>query len=357
MSLDFPPFRLLHWIVENYEKVRYDLASSNMPPYVPDFGGKLEEANLAQGSLTGIDELKDAISEMSGADSDSILVTNGASEANFLVCAALLSREDEVLVESPVYEPLVSIPQGIGSSVRFIDRRPIDFPLDLEVLKDSIAPATKLLIITNLHNPSGAQIQDDDLKELSETAHENDFYVLCDEIFMDFAHAPSKDAFSFGGRMISTVGVSKFYGAGGLRVGWILAGKDILERCRRVREHLAVTCCILGEKAAVAVLHERERVKEHNRRILDENSRTVVDWARREGLEMMTPVGANICFPKLPLANTLDFCNRLLDDEVLVSPGEFFGLAGHIRIGFGCKNSILREGLKRISGALGESKD
>lgn len=354
MTLDFPPFELLYWILDNYEKVEYDLASSNMPPYVPDFGGRLERANLAMGSLTGIEELKDAISELSGAGPENILVTNGASEANFLICAALLSRGDDVLVERPVYEPLASIPQGLGSSVKFVDRKPIDFPLDLATLEDSITPATKLLVITNLHNPSGAQIPDDEMKELSETAREKGFHVLCDEIFMDFAHSPSRNAFSFGGKMISTVGLSKFYGTGGFRVGWILAEEDILRKCRRVREHVAVTCCSFGEQAAVAVLREREKVKARNRRILEENSRMVVDWAREEGIEMTPWAGANVCFPRLPLENTLDFCKHLLDREVLVPPGEFFGLAGHVRIGLGCESSVLQEGLRRISDTLGD---
>jgi aspartate/methionine/tyrosine aminotransferase len=354
MSLDFPSFRLLHWIVGNQEKVKYDLASNNMPPYVPDFDGKLEEANLAMCSLTGTDELKDTISDLSDVEADNILVTNGASEANFLVCAALLSRRDEVLVERPFYEPLASIPQGLGSKVRFIDRKPIDFPLDLTALRDSITPATKLLVITNLHNPSGAQISDVTLKELSEIAGERNIHVLCDEIFRDFAPSPSKDAFHFGEGMISTMGMSKYYGTSGLRVGWILAEKDFLERCRRVREHTAVSCSSVGEAVAVAVLKEREKVKARNTGILNENSRTMVDWASKEGIEMMAPAGANMCFPKLQLEDTLDFCKRLLDNDVLVSPGEFFGLAGHIRIGFCCENSVLQEGLEILSDALHE---
>ena len=93
MTLDFPPFRLLHWILDNHEKVKHDLAT---------------------GSLTGTEELKDAVSDLSGAGPENVLITNGASEANFLVCAALLSRGDDVLVERPVYEPLASIPQGLG---------------------------------------------------------------------------------------------------------------------------------------------------------------------------------------------------------------------------------------------------
>ncbi|MEE9489842.1 MAG: aminotransferase class I/II-fold pyridoxal phosphate-dependent enzyme [Thermoplasmata archaeon] len=354
MTLDFPPFKLLYWILDNYEKVKYDLATSNMPPYVPDFSGKLEKANLAMGSLTGIEELKDAISDLSGAGPENILVTNGASEANFLVCAALLSRGDDVLVERPFYEPLASVPKGLGSSVKFVDRKPIDFALDLATLEDSATPATKLLVITNLHNPSGAQIPDDVMKDLSETAGEKGFHVHCDEIFMDFAHSPSRNAFSFGGRVISTVGLSKFYGTGGFRVGWILAEEDILRRCRRVREHMAVTCCSFGEQAAVAVLREREEVKTRNRKILEGNSRTVVDWAREEGIEMTPWAGANVCFPRLPLENTLDFCKHLLDREVLVPPGEFFGLAGHVRIGLGCESSVLQEGLRRVSVALRE---
>jgi aspartate/methionine/tyrosine aminotransferase len=354
MTLDFPPFKLLHWIVENYQKAEYDLASSNMPPYVPNFGGKLEEANLLMGSLTGTDELKSAISDMSGADPENIFVTSGASEANFLVCAALLSPEDDVLVERPVYEPLASIPIGLGSKVMYVDRRPPDFPLDLEVVEDSITPATKLLVITNLHNPSGALITDDVMKGLSEIAHDRGVRVLCDEIFKDFAPAPPKDAFSFGGKMISTVGISKFYGTGGFRVGWVLAEKDVLEKCRRVREHMAVTSCSFGENAAVALLQERAKVVARNREVLERNSRTVAEWANKEGIELLPWAGANVCFPELPLEDTLRFSKRLLDKGVLVSPGEFFGLAGHVRIGFGCDNATLQEGLGRISEALRE---
>jgi aspartate/methionine/tyrosine aminotransferase len=340
--------------VENYQKAEYDLASSNMPPYVPDFGGKLMEANLLMGSLAGTDELKGSISDLCGSSPENIFVTSGASEANFLVCAALLSPEDDVLVERPAYEPLASIPIGLGSRVRFIDRRPVDFPLDLDVIEESITPATKLLVITNLHNPSGAQTPDDVMKGLSEIAGDKGVHVLCDEIFKDFAPAPPRDAFSFGGGMISTVGISKFYGTGGFRVGWILAGKDILERCHRVREHMAVTSCSFGENAAVAALREREKVVARNREILECNSRTVAEWAEQEDIEMLPWTGANVCFPKLPLEDTLQFAKRLLDKGVLVSPGEFFGLAGHVRIGFGCDNAMLQEGLRRVSETMRE---
>lgn len=354
MSLDFPPFELLRWIMQNYKEVKYDLASSNMPISVPDLSGQLKGVDLCLGSPTGSEELKKAISEVASAHPDDILVTNGASEANFLVCASLLSREEEALVERPYYEPLASIPRGLGASVKFIDRKPADFPLDLDVLHESITPATKLLILTNLHNPSGAQIPEEVLENLSQIAREKGFYVLCDEIFNDFAYAPSKHAFSFGERMISTVGMSKFYGTGGLRIGWILAEKGVLERCRRVKEHTAVTCSSLSEKMAVLVLQETERIKAKNREILNHNSQTVLDWARTEGIDMMTPAGANICFPSLPVTNTLNFCKHLLSKDTLVSPGEFFGLAGHVRIGFGCESSILQEGLNRVSEALHE---
>lgn len=354
MSLEFPPFRLLDWIVGHEKKVKYNLAPNNMPPYVPEFGGRFEDSDMAMCSLTGKDELKEEISDMNNVEPDNILVTNGASEANFLVCAGLLSRGDEVLVERPFYEPLASIPQGLGSKVRFIDRQPIEFPLDMSMLRDSIAPTTKLLVITNLHNPSAAQTPNATLQELAELAREKSFHVLCDEIFRDFAPSPSKEAFHFGKEMVSTMGMSKYYGTVGLRVGWTLADEDILDRCRNVREHTSVSCSSLGETMAVAVLKEREKVKARNTRILEENSRTIIDWARKEGLEMMPPAGANMCFPKVPLENTLEFCNHLLDKSVLVSPGEFFGLAGYIRIGFPCENSVLQEGLEILSDALHE---
>ena len=356
MALDFPPFKLLHWIVDNHDRVEYDLGSSNMPPYVPDFGGRLEESEMAAGSLSGTEELKEAISELSGAAPDNIFVTNGASEANFAVCAALLSREDEVLVERPFYEPLANIPQGLGCKVKFLDRKPVDFPLDLAALERAITPATRLLVITNLHNPSGAQTSDDDMKALSEMSDARGFHVLCDEIFKDFSLTPPRDAFSFGEGMISTVGISKFFGTGGFRVGWILAEEDVLKRCQRVREHMAVTSCSLGESAALAVLREREKVVARNRQILEVNFRMIADWASEEGIELLPWKGANVCFPGLPVHDTIRFSERLLERGVLVSPGEFFGLAGHIRIGFGCKNDVLREGLRRISETLAGSR-
>ena len=109
---------------------------------------------------------------------------NGASNAIYLVCRGYLNKGDHVVIESPVYEPLIATPDFIGCNISYLKRTPPDYRIDLDRLDKLLTPETKMLILTNLHNPSGAHLNNDSLLEIAELAksRNKNIRILVDEI-------------------------------------------------------------------------------------------------------------------------------------------------------------------------------
>lgn len=351
----FERFDLLVRVLEGHSSARYDLSSSDMPTQrLSEYGG-LEDRDLGESHVGGSESFREELARLYGGQAQDYIVTAGASEADFATCAALLTPGDDVLVETPTYQPLEAIPRGLGTHVATLERREAEgFVLTADAVGSAAPKELRLLVLSNLNNPTSAPIEPADVRGIADLATERGFYVLVDEVFRDLAFDhPTPTMGGTNNRTIVTSSVSKFYGAGGLRIGWIRAATPVREQIRGVLDYLSVGPSAASEAIALSLLRNRERTVARNRRLIQEGRKVAAEWAVREGLPWREPVG-NLAFPRTG-GDTARLAELLLRRyETFIAPGESFGLGGHFRLNVGIPAETLGEGLSRVSKARKE---
>ena len=294
-----------------------------------------------------------------GVRPDQVATATGTSGANFLVCAALLRPGDDVLVEKPAYDPLLAVPRLLGANVVRFERRFEDgFRIDLDRVASAITPRTRLIILTNPHNPAGVLTGIDDVRALAALAERRGCYVLADEIYLDaVAGDVPPVAASLSPRVITTSSLTKAYGLAGLRCGWALADARVCEEIRRARDLVDGSGSVLAERAAAAAFDALPALAARARAVLTPNFQRFAAWmGAQPALEWIEPPGGTVAFPRLKgLASADDFAERLLGQfGTAVVPGRYFEAPAHFRVALGIPGDVLERGLQAIARALGQ---
>lgn len=342
----FAPFPLVEWL-KDAEGVRYDLANSSAPPMGPtDLGG----VPLGYANTWGFPELRRAVADAYDVEDGEIAITGGTQEACFLTLLSILKPGDRVAAETPSYPPIFQTPAGVGAEVVPLRRRHADgFQIDANEADDALKGGAKALIVTNPHNPSGVPLRN--LDELCAVAERRKAYIIVDEVYRELMARPAKVARCVSDRAITVSGVAKAYGLGGARVGWALAPKSVAKQIRLAKDHTTVSNSTHGEALAIAALRNRKSILRRNRALVGRNmslAKRFVD--SHDWLRWVEPE-ANMGFPRLPKGvKSVEFCRRALRRGLLLAPGKYFGLEGHFRMTFCCRESEMRDGLR----ALGE---
>ena len=344
---------------------RLDLAGSNMCACsIDELPGVREAISFEGHNENGYAPLLEAIAARYGVDGNCVTTAQGASGANFLAFAALLEPGDEVLVETPGYDPLLGAPRLLGAGVNRFEREfARGFGLDPDRVRRAMTPRTRIIIITNPHNPSGVLADPTAIDEIGDIARVNGAYVLVDEVYLDVAAAAAPRGVNvertFAGRgdpFVCTNSLTKSYGLSGLRCGWILSSAEVAERIRRTRDVVDGTGSIVAERLAVVAFNHLERWVQRSLSLLETNRPLLKSFLEsRTDLES-APSGGTVVFPRLKhVADTMEFADRLLRTrDTAVVPGAFFQAPAHVRIGFGGPTETLRKGLAAIGQALDE---
>lgn len=355
--MEFERFDLLYRVEAGHGRARYDLSSSDMPPQrLRDVGG-LSDLSLAENHPGGGEPLRKALARLYGGAPEEYVVTAGTSEADFAVCAALLRPGDAVVAETPGYQPLRSIPTGLTGNVTPYVRREEDaFRVDVDALEAILPPDTKLLVLSNLHNPTSAAMDARTLRAVADLAASRGFHVLVDEVFRELAFEDTPP--TIGGMnewTIATSSVTKFYGAGGLRIGWIRASPQVRALARGVLDYTSVSPSGVSERIAVSLLRHRARTVARNRKLIAEGREILRAWAETTpGLDYVEPV-AHLAFPRFD-ADTDALSTALLERHAtFLAPGESFGLPRHARLNLGRGRAQLQGGLPNVTKALREA--
>jgi aspartate/methionine/tyrosine aminotransferase len=295
---------------------------------------------------------------MYGCGIENIVTTAGGTQANFLVFLATLSKKDQFIVEQPGYQPMWLTPEMMeAKKVPWIRRFDNEFRLDIDVLDSLITNRTKLIVLTNPHNPTGVVADRElEIRKVSEIAQARGIYVLIDEIFLDGASVPQVSAYGLP-NVIVTSSMTKVYGLGGQRTGWIIAPQEIATECQHAKVHTNGSSSYVGEiMNAHALRYAREFLIQRFKKLSSSNFRVLSEWmqANQDILEWVEPHGGVMCFPRYRAnMSSIELCHKLLDEHgVMVNPGEFFNLDGHIRLGYACSEDILRSGLDALGTGL-----
>jgi aspartate/methionine/tyrosine aminotransferase len=358
--MDYKRVEYIDWFREKFRDVKYDLATSGMHSVsLSDLDIQLEDLDLGKTLFYGHPQLVGLISEMYGVDKKEVLITSGSTHANFLMCSLLLNEGDEVIIEHPVYTPLYDTVAAFKTSIKSLNRKFEEgYIFNVDDLNEMASKKTRMLIFTNLHNPSGTIMDNDTFKAVSDIAEDNEIYVLADEVYRDFILDGGPPPFStFTQLGISTCSLSKFYGSGALRVGWALCQPQLVDKARKLNDYILAANSCSGEHLAAMILKKRDWFVHRVKKIMESNFPVINNWINeRDDLEWVAPKYGFIGFPRLnSQIDTMKLTEDLLQKcRTMISPGRFFGCENHIRLGFGGEKEMLIDGLATLGSVLDE---
>lgn len=339
-------------------EVAYNLMGSNLLHCgVGDLPGARERLELDGFHEEGYEPLLEAIAHRYEVGQDQVTLATGASGANFLACGSLVGSGDEVLVERPTYDPLLGIPRFLGARVRRFDRVfEEEFQINPDRVAAAVTDATRLIIVTNLHNPTGALTPVENLAAIGEIAEKVGARVLVDEVYLE--SVPDREvlpAARISPTFISTSSLTKAYGLSGLRAGWALAPPDTVQRINRVRDVVDGVGSFPSELLATLAFENLPALKDRARGILGPNFKLLSAFMEgRPELEWVPPVGGSVAFPRIRGEKDTDpFVTTLRDRyDTGVVPGRFFEAPEHFRIALGGRKETLVSGLQRLGEAV-----
>jgi aspartate/methionine/tyrosine aminotransferase len=362
-SMQAPRIDLFEWLLKNASRATYNLAFSNIHGVTVQEYKSLAEFplvdnfELGSNAQYGADELKNTLCLMYTCTNENIVTTTGASEANFLVFSSLLGKGDEFIIEQPAYQPMWLTPEMLGARRVILPRR-FDqrFRVQPETLERLITKKTKLVVLTNLHNPSGMLMDQATIKEISQIATDHGIYVLVDEIFLHGSFSPQPSSFGIP-NVIVTSSATKIYGLGGLHSGWIIAPEDVARLCQRTKAHTTGASSYTSEIMTARILHAaRDELRERFLKRAKTNLGYLETWMDQhpEFFEWCRPDGGLVCFPKYTMnMPSMDLCKYLLKTQgVLINPGTYFDHDGFVRISYGCDTRILQDALDALEKGL-----
>lgn len=341
-------------------QARFNLATSGVAAYpLAKLPVRFEELEISgPGGTYGFPPLQQRLAKLQGVSEECVVAAIGTSMANFLAYAGMLEAGDEVLVESPAYGPMFEAPQFLGATVRRFERRfENSFALDPSEVQRAVTPRTRVIALTNLHNPSGVFATTETLKAVGDIAEKIGAKVLVDEVYLDMLFDPAvRSSFHLGEHFVVTSSLTKVYGLSGLRCGWILASPDLARAIWRINDLFGNIPSFTAEQLSVIAIDHLPEIRLRSRELLARN-RAILDQflGSTDELELVRPPAGTVIFPRLKRGSAEDFVRRLREKyETSVVPGRFFEMPGHFRLGIGGDSEQLRAGLERVSSALSE---
>jgi aspartate/methionine/tyrosine aminotransferase len=348
----------MHW-AKTRSSARFNLAISglgNVP--LSNLGPRIEDLELTRSGGYGYEPLQQALARRLNVSVESIVAAIGTSLANHLAMAYLVKPGDEVLIERPTYEPLLALAEYLGATVKRFDRRFEDgFRILAEEIERKISSGTRLIVITNLHNPSGVLTDDDTLRQVGAIARSVNARVLVDEVYLEaLFENPVRTSFHLGKEFVVTSSLTKAFGLSGLRCGWIVADPDVAQGVWRLNDLLGVMAAHPAELLSVIALQQLDQISAQAWALLRTNHQLVNQFLDSRGdLEAVRPEFGTIVFPRVKNGTTEQLIDVLRTKyETSVVPGSFFEMPAHFRLGFAGDTGTLAEGLKRLGAALDE---
>jgi aspartate/methionine/tyrosine aminotransferase len=345
-------------------RVTYDLASSGLLPVSTEelLGGATAQSafDISGPNDEGYAPLRDSIGRRYGVSAECVSIGPGAAGANFLVFLTLLKPGDDALIELPAYDPLIAAARVAGANVIHFERRWEDgFALDPAAVREAITPKTRLIVISNAHNPSGALAGADVLDEIGRVAATVGAHVLVDEVYAEAQHdetPPPQPAAGRGEIFVTTNSLTKAYGLAGLRCGWILASPELSRRIRETRDVVDGSGPFVAERLALTAFEQLDRLRVRARALFAENLATLRTMAAgNDRLEWLEPQAGTTVFPRVRnIDDTATLVELLIRDyDAVAVPGRFFQQPRHVRLSFSGRPEMVREAAKRLDRALG----
>jgi aspartate/methionine/tyrosine aminotransferase len=337
---------------------------------------------LTYGPIRGSDTLRERLASLYSIRApaplplENILITPGAISANFLLLYTLIGPGDHVVCIYPTYQQLYAVPESLGAEVSLWKlQKEKKFIPDLQELKGLVKENTKMIIINNPNNPTGATCPKSVLQGLVDFAQERSIIILSDEVYRPLFHSisPADKEFppsivSMGyEKTIATGSMSKAYSLAGIRIGWIASrDRSIIEAIAAARDYTTISVSQLDDQVASyalsqsvvhSLLARNIKLAKTNLALLESfvDQHSSVSWVR--------PTSGTTAFLKFEKngqpVDDVGFCIDVIEKtKVMFLPGsKCFGpeFKGYVRIGFVSETEVLREALEKLGAYVREA--
>jgi aspartate/methionine/tyrosine aminotransferase len=365
-SMPFYPFAMEEMMSEWEKVVTYNLSESGVYPVTarelvgdPAELERLLDVGLDYSQTNGTPELRERICALyPGSTPDHVLVTTGASEANYLAVWTLLEPGDELVMMLPNYMQIWGLAKSLGIAVKpFHLREERGWAPDLDELAAAVSARTKVIAVCNPNNPTGRILTGAEMDAIVAAAERAGAWLLADEVYAGAERLTDEETPSFWGRydkVLVQQSLSKAYGLPGLRLGWTVAPPELRDALWRRQEYIVICPSVLSDRLAQVALSPEVRpaILRRGRDYIRRGFPVLQEWLAGHGdlFSLVPPQAAAISFVRYNLAvNSTRLVERLIEEQsVLMVPGDHFGLDHHLRISFGLPHDYLRAALARV---------
>jgi aspartate/methionine/tyrosine aminotransferase len=335
----------------------FNLATSGMASFpLAELGVSIDELEINGSTIYGYEPLNRVIANRYRVPVECVVAASGTSMANYFALAATVDQGEEILIEHPTYSLLLDTARYLGIEIKRFRRSHNDFSIDLTDLERNLSSRTKLIVLCNLHNPSGALTPESTLRQIGELAKSVGAKVLVDEVYLEMLwQTEPQSAFHIDSEVfISTNSLTKAYGLSGLRCGWVLTTPESAERMWHINDLHASTPVHVAELLSIVAFAKLDKIAAKQKRVLDENRWLLSEFLDSQSqLEYFWPEHGTVVFPRLRSGDAEQFCQRLRREfDTSVVPGSFFEMPNHIRIGVGGPTKDVRASLAQLAKAL-----
>ena len=316
------------------------------------------QTELFYGYTNGTPELRQRVADIYGNQfsRNNVLITSGSAEANFLSVMTQLNAGDEIVYMVPNYLQIFHLARSLGIKVKTLPiRQELGWQWDPDELKKLVSSKTKMIVVCNPNNPTGAIMHDEIMDLVITIAEENDCWILSDEVYRG-AELKGEECRSFAfstEKTIVNAGLSKAYSLPGLRIGWTVGSKTYINRAWSFHDFTVINVSYLSDWIASKILEcdRRKKILNRTKDHLNHNLNILYDWALDiPFIEISKPEAAAIAFAKIKLnISSEEFVFDLRDNySVLLTAGSWHGLEGYVRFGYGTQTKYVEEALSRV---------
>lgn len=367
--------RIDPFLMERYQSlyenvVSYNLSESGVSPLRVEelIDGKAGRDSLMSAKLgypwgNGSPKLRANIAKFyPGAKAENISVMNGGSEANYTTFTALLGRTDRAAIQVPNYMQTWGLGRffGAGSDTFRLVHDGRRWALDLDSLDKAVGKKTKLILVTNPNNPTGAVLTQTEMDAVVRAARGADAWLVVDEIYRGAELGSAKTSPTFWGRydkLLITSGLSKAFGMPGARIGWVAGPPEKVDELWAYRDYTTLTPSAMGDFFATIAMEpkRRERILARTKDIMRRQWPILEEWleAHEDILTWTPPDAGAIAYVgyRLPIGPSELFERLRVEKSVLINGADHYGMsdkAKYFRVGFGYDPDTLAKGLARI---------
>jgi len=345
-----------------HSAAKFNLATSGMFNFpLAELGVTIDQLEITGASIYGYAPLLQAIARRYRLPQECVVSAVGTSLANYLALAATTEPGDEILVEQPTYELILYTARYLGLEIRrFLRRAENNFAIDPADVERNLTPRTRVIVVCNMHNPTGALSPDSALHELARLARKSGAYVMVDEVYREmlFEAAPTSSFHIDPERFIVTNSLTKAYGLSGLRCGWVLAPPELAKRMFRINDLHGATFAHPAELLSVIAFEKLATISARMKSVLDANRRLLQDFLRsRDDLDYFWPEYGTVVFPRLKNGSVEGLCTLLRDEcDTSIVPGSFFEDPQRFRMGVGMATEAVAAALQQFNEGLNRYK-